>query len=127
MYFRLNKTQSKLDELIHYTQQIIKSINAEKSIDNKLPHIFKYFCHITSHKNFKFIQHCVKNNIPTAIQFSNINVQFVDRLYKDIILSNYFEQNNNPIISMVEFSEQLTNISDMYGVSIYQSDEYKEY
>ena len=125
MYFRPTKSYKKLDELISYTRQIILVINKEHSIDDKFPYILKYFCYITSPKNIEFIKYCVKNRISSAIQFSKFNVQFVDTLYKDIILSGYYEKNKYPIITIVEFSEQLTNISDMYGVSVYEFDEYK--
>ncbi len=125
MYVGLKNSHNKLNELIRYTKQIIQKINTEHSIDYKFPHILEYFCYITSIKNFEFIKYCVKNQNSAASQFAKCNVQFVDNLYRDIILSGYFEKTKNPIISMVEFSDQLTNISDMYGVSIYHYEEYK--
>lgn len=117
MYLRPQKPNKKLDELISYTNQIIKEINLECSIHDKMHHILEYFSCVTSYKNFKLTQNCIKRKIPKAYQFSKSNVQYVEKLYNDIILSDYFD--NNPIISIVEFSEYLTNISDMYGVSIY--------
>ena len=125
MYFSLQNSHKKLNEFIRYIQKIIQVINTESSIDYKIPHILEYFCYITAPKNFAFIQYCVKNKIAAASQFSKLNVQFSDKLYKEVILSNYFEKTKNPIISMVEFSYQLTNISDMYGVSIFMHEEHK--
>ena len=122
---RLININQNLDEIISYTRQIIDAFNTEQSIDYKLPYLLKYFCYITSQDNFEFIRDCVKNKNSLACQFSKFNVQFADTLYYDIILSGYFENTNNPIISMVDFSDQLTNIIDMYGVSIYRYEEYK--
>ncbi len=115
-----------LDEIICNTQQIIQSINTEKSIESKFPYILKYFSFITSSKIFNFIQSCIKNNNYKASQFSKFNVQFVDKLYCDIIRTGYFDNKSNyPILSIVEFSDYLTNIIDMYGVSVYHFEEHK--
>ena len=124
MYLQNSDYQSNLNLAVSNIKSIVRVINKQPAIHDKIPHVLIYFNLITSDEYFNLVQHGIINNISLASHFAKFNVNFVNQLYKQILLTDYFNRQDT-LLSMVQFSDYLTHITDLYGVSIFNLEEGK--